>query len=237
VNQHTYNMDATPWRMLRNAAYWLFTGRGPASSPYPHAVAFLRSSPDEPEPDLQFLFGPFAFSFDERGVIPYLGPAVSIVFNTCRPATRGRLSLRSANPADPIRIEHRLLDHPDDLRRQLAGCKLARQLLEAPAFAPYMRGEFLPGPAVQDDAAWIEHIRKTSFLGYHPVGTCRMGSDAEAVVTPRLSVRGVEGVRVVDASIMPSLVSANTNAAAMMIGERAADFMLADRRGPADRRG
>jgi choline dehydrogenase len=100
-----------------------------------------------------------------------------------------------------------------------------------------MRGEFLPGPAVQDDAAWIEHIRKTSFLGYHPVGTCRMGSDAEAVVTPRLSVRGVEGVRVVDASIMPSLVSANTNAAAMMIGERAADFMLADRRGPADRRG
>lgn len=237
VNQHTYNMDATPWRMLRNAAYWLFTGRGPASSPYPHAVAFLRSSPDEPEPDLQFLFGPFAFSFDERGVIPYLGPAVSIVFNTCRPATRGRLSLRSANPADPIRIEHRLLDHPDDLRRQLAGCKLARQLLEAPAFAPYMRGEFLPGPAVQDDAAWIEHIRKTSFLGYHPVGTCRMGSDAEAVVTPRLSVRGVEGVRVVDASIMPSLVSANTNAAAMMIGERAADFMLADRRGPTDRRG
>jgi len=229
VNVRTFNMDATPWRMFRNAVRWMFTGRGPASSPYPHAVAFLRSSPDEPRPDLQFLFGPFAFSFDERGVVPYLGPAVSIVFNTCRPQGRGRLTLRSADPAAPVRIEHALLAHPDDLRRQIAGSRIARRILQAPAFAPFAPREYLPGPAIDDDEAWAEHIRRTSFLGYHPVGTCRMGSDEQAVVTPELQVRGVAGLRVADASIMPRLVSANTNAAAMMIGERAAEMMLRTR--------
>ena len=231
VNVRTYNMDATPLNMLRNAAYWAMTGRGPASSPYPHAVAFLRSSPDEPRPDLQFLFGPFAFSFDERGILPYVGPAVSIVVNTCRPQTRGRVSLNPRDPAAAVRIEHKLLAHPDDVRRQIAGCRIARWLLEAPAFSPWTRGEYLPGPAAQSDDDWAAHIRRTSFLGYHPVGTCRMGNDERAVVTPRLVLRGVTGVRVADASIMPRIVSANTNAAAMMIGDKAAAMVLDDRAG------
>ena len=230
VNVHTFNMDAKPWPMLRNALYWLFTGRGPASSPYPHAVGFLRSSPDEPTPDLQFLFGPFAFSFDERGILPYLGPAVSIVVNTCRPRARGSVSLRNADPSSPVRITHSLLDDEDDLRRQVAGCRIARQLLQAPAFAPYVTGEYLPGPGTEDDAAWQEHIRRTSFLGYHPVGTCRMGVDGDAVVDPQLRVRGASGLRVIDASIMPTLISANTNAATMMIAEKASALIRADRR-------
>ncbi len=229
VNMRTYNMDATPLRMLRNTLYWLLTGRGPASSPYPHAVGFMRSSPAEARPDLQFLFGPFAFSFDERGILPYAGPAVSIVVNTCRPRARGKLSLRNADPATPVRIAHALLADEDDLRRQVAGCRLARELLRASAFAPHVRGEYLPGPAIDDDAGWQEHIRRTSFLGYHPVGTCRMGVDAEAVVDPRLAVREVDALRVVDASVMPTLVSANTNAATMMIAEKAASMILEDR--------
>lgn len=229
VNVHTYNMDATPLRMLRNAIYWAFTGRGPASSPYPHAVGFLRSSPEEPRPDLQFLFGPFAFSFDERGILPYGGPAVSIVVNTCRPRARGRLTLRNADPASPIRISHELLGDEDDLRRQIAGCKMARRLLQASAFGPFMRGEYLPGQATLDDEAWREHVRRTSFLGYHPVGTCRMGIDSDAVVNPRLKVRDVAGLRIADASIMPLIVSANTNAATLMIAEKAASMILADR--------
>lgn len=229
VNVHTYNMDATPLRMLRNAIYWAFTGRGPASSPYPHAVGFLRSSPEEPRPDLQLLFGPFAFSFDERGILPYDGPAVSIVVNTCRPRARGRLTLRDDNPASPIRISHELLGDEDDLRRQIAGCKLARRLLQASAFKPFMRGEYLPGPATLDDEAWREHVRRTSFLGYHPVGTCRMGIDSAAVVDPRLKVNDVAGLRIADASVMPLLVSANTNAATLMIAEKAAGMILADR--------
>lgn len=230
VNMRTYNMDATPLRMLRNAIYWAFTGRGPASSPYPHAVGFLRSSPDEPRPDLQFLFGPFAFSFDERGILPYDGPAVSIVVNTCRPRARGRLTLRDADPSAPVRIMYELLADEDDMRRQIAGCKIARRLLQANAFAPYMQGEYLPGPATEDDDAWGEHVRRTSFLGYHPVGTCRMGADATAVVDPRLKVREIESLRIADASVMPRLVSANTNAATLMIAEKAAGMLLQDRR-------
>jgi choline dehydrogenase len=229
VNLRTYNMDATPLRMLRNAIYWAFTGRGPASSPYPHAVAFVRSSPDEPRPDLQMLFGPFAFSFDERGILPYAGAAVSIVVNTCRPRARGNLTLRDANPASPIRISHQLLADEEDLNRQIAGCKIARRLLQAEAFAPFMRGEYLPGPQTLEDDAWREHIRRTSFLGYHPVGTCRMGIDADAVVDPRLRVRDITGLRIADASIMPLIVSANTNAATLMIAEKASALILQDR--------
>jgi choline dehydrogenase len=231
VNVRTYNQDATPLRMALNAGRWLLTGRGPASSPYPHAVAFLRSDPSEPCPDLQFLFGPFAFSFDERGILPYTGPAVSIVVNTCRPRTRGRLHLRSADPAAPPRIEHALLADDDDLRRQIAGARIARRLLAAPAFAPWVTGEYLPGPAVQSDAQWEEHVRRTTFLGYHPVGTCRMGIDDDAVVSPALDVRGVAGLSVADASVMPRLIAANTNAATMMIAEKASDLILARRRG------
>lgn len=231
VNVRTYNMDATPWGMLKNGLRWLFTGAGPASSPYPHAVAFARSSQAEPRPDLQFLFGPFAFSFDERGVIPYSGPAVSIVFNTCLPETRGQVSLRSPDPLDSPRIEHRLLDHPRDVERQIAGARMARSWLRSPEFAGFSCDEYLPGSAVRDDdtEAWTEHLRKTSFLGYHPVGTCRMGDDPKSVVTPRLAVRGLRGLRIADASIMPRIVAANTHATTVMIGEKASDMILEDR--------
>ena len=95
----------------------------------------------------------------------------------------------------------------------MAGCRIARQLLSAPAFAPWGTREYLPGPGVDDDAQWEAHIRRTSFLGYHPVGTCRMGNDDDAVVTPELAVRGVDGLSVADASVMPRLIAANTNAA------------------------
>ncbi|MCU0758286.1 MAG: GMC family oxidoreductase N-terminal domain-containing protein [Steroidobacteraceae bacterium] len=230
VNVPTYNTESTGPRMLRHLARWIVAGDGPASSPYPHGVAFLRSRPEEPRPDLQMLFGPFAFDFDERGIIPYGKPAVSFVVNACHPESRGRLRLRSADPSAPPLIEHRLLDSDEDLRRQVAGCRIARRILGAPAFRPYVEREFLPGPGREDDAALADHVRRTSFLGYHPVGTCRMGPDEAAVVTPRLQVHGVAGLRVVDASIMPRQVAANTNAAAMMIGEKGAELVLAERR-------
>jgi choline dehydrogenase len=230
VNVRTYNVETSGPRMLRHVVHWMLTGRGPASSPYPHGVAFMRSRPEEPRPDLQMLFGPFAFDFDERGIIPYTKPAVSFVVNACHPESRGRLRLRSADPRAAPVIEHALLDDAEDLRRQIAGCRIARQILQSPAFRPYVLREFLPGPAVEDDAAFAEHVRRTSFLGYHPVGTCRMGADDAAVVTPELRVRGIAGLRVADASIMPRQVAANTNAAAMMIGEKGADLLLAERR-------
>ena len=230
VNVRTYNMEINSPRIVGHLITWLLAGRGPATSPYPHAVAFLRSRPEEPRPDLQFLFGPFAFAFDERGIVPYRKPAVSIVVNACHPVSRGRVQLRSSDPTASPRIEHRLLESAEDLRRQVAGCRIARQLLAARAFAPFQAREYLPGPAVQNEAEWIEHLRRTTFLGYHPVGTCRMGADADAVVDPELRVRGVQGLRVADASIMPTLIAANTNAAALMIGEKASDLILAAQR-------
>jgi choline dehydrogenase-like flavoprotein len=129
-----------------------------------------------------------------------------------------------------VRIEHRLLDSPEDLRRQIAGCRIARRILQAPALQPFVLREFLPGTEAGTDAALEAHVRRTSFLGYHPVGTCRMGPDDADVVTPQLQLRGVAGLRVADASVMPRQVAANTNAAAMMIGEKGAELVLAERR-------
>jgi choline dehydrogenase len=230
VNTRTYNAELHSIRAGWHLANWLLFGRGPATSPYPHAVAFMRSSPQEPRPDLQMMFGPFAFSFDERGVIPYTKPSVSLVVNACYPRTRGRLSLRSRDPRDAPLIAHKLLGDEEDIRRQIAGCRFARRILRAPAFRQHLVREYLPGPAVDTDAQWEDSIRRTSFLGYHPVGTCRMGTDADAVVTPTLQVRGCAGLRVIDASVMPTPIAANTNAATMMIAEKGAEMILADRR-------
>ena len=110
--------------------------------------------------------------------------------------------------------------------RLISGCRQVREILNGPAFAPYRIGERLPGPDVQSGDEWRDYLRRTAFLGYHPVGTCKMGTDRLAVTRPDLTVRGVDALRVADASVMPSLTSGNTNATAMMIGERAADFIL-----------
>ncbi|MBK6598963.1 MAG: GMC family oxidoreductase N-terminal domain-containing protein [Proteobacteria bacterium] len=228
VNVPTYNAEMASYRLALHLANWLVFRRGPATSPYPHGVAFVRSRPEEPQLDLQLLFGPFAFGFDERGIVPYAKPAVSLVINACRPNAKGRVRLRSADPAAAPVIEHRMFTDSEDLRRQVAGGRLARQMLQSAAFRPYLLREFLPGNGVETDADWEQAIRRTSFLGYHPIGTCRMGVDDQAVVTPELIVRGVAGLRVVDASIMPTHIAANTNAATMMIAEKAAAMIRRD---------
>jgi choline dehydrogenase len=225
VNVRTYNVEVNSWRIVLHAANWLFRGRGPATSPYPHAVAFIRSSPEVPHPDLQVQFGPYAFSFSEEGVLPYGRPAISASVNISYPKTRGRVFLNSSAFDAPPGIEHGLLSDPDDLALLISGCKQVHRWLTGPAFDDYRVADRLPGPDVQSDDEWADYLRATAFLGYHPSGTCRMGSDAESVTTPELRVRGVDGLRVADASIIPTLISGNTNATAMMIGERAADFL------------
>jgi choline dehydrogenase len=207
-------------------ARWLVMGDGPAASPYPHAVAFFKSAPDKPKPDVQVMLGPFAFDFTPQGIVPYLKPAVTAAFNVTLPNNPGRLSLRSADPTAPPIIAHSLYASDDDMRNTVAAARVIRKIFRSDAFKPYLVRERLPGPEVESDAEWEEYLRRTSFLGYHPVGSCRMGAEGEGVVTPELNVRGVERLRVADASIMPTLVSGNTNAAAIMIGERAADLIL-----------
>lgn len=229
VRQHTYNMDTSGPRMALALLRWAIDRRGPATSPYPHAVAFFRSSPDLPAPDIQLMFGPFAFAFSPEGVVPYRRPAVTVVAALNYPRARGRLTLRSANPRDRPVIDHQLLGDPHDVERLTRAGRFVRRIFEQPQLASVVTKERLPGAACQTDAQWEAHLRATTFLGYHPVGTCAMGP--EGVVDDRLCVRGVEGLRVADASIIPGPISGNTNAAAIMIGEKAADLIIEDGKG------
>jgi choline dehydrogenase len=229
VNVSTYNTEINSWKMVLHSLNWLIFGRGPATSPYPHAVAFLKSDEGRADPDIQVQLGPYAFTFSEEGVIPYDRPAISASVNTSYPLNRGRVRLGSADPAEPPVIDHELLSGDEDLRLLTAACRRVRDIFQSPEFDQYRIAERLPGDSVQTDEQWASYLRSTAFLGYHGVSTCRMGADDGSVVDPELRLRGLSGLRVVDASVMPSLISGNTNGTVMMIAERAADLILGNR--------
>jgi len=167
-------------------------------------------------------------SAEERGARPHPFSAFTLVYYPMRPTSRGSVWIRSRDPLEAPAIQPNYLSTEYDRRSMLAGAKLARRLAAAPSLSPYVLEEYRPGPAVASDEEILEAIRNSGSSGYHPVGTCRMGKDARAVVDPRLRVHGVHGLRVVDASVMPTLVSGNTNAATIMIAEKAADLMRED---------
>jgi choline dehydrogenase len=151
----------------------------------------------------------------------------TIAVGLVRPASRGTLTLRSADPADPPVIDPRYLAEEADVAAMARGVEIVRDLVSASAFDAWRGPEALPGADVQGDAALRDFVRRAAGSYFHPVGSCRMGVGPDAVVDPELRVRGVEGLRVADASVMPDVVSANTNAATMVIGEKAADLVRA----------
>jgi choline dehydrogenase len=226
VNVSTYNVEISRGKMLKHGLNWLVFGRGPATSPYPHATGFFRTDPALAKPDMQIMFGPFGFTITEQGAMPYAKPTVSACVSLMYPQTRGALELTSADPHAPIKIEHQLLGDARDCAALIKGMRFMRRVLAEKPFAPYSLGERVPGPGVQSDEEWLAFLKMAAFLGYHPVGTCRLGDGADSVLTPELKVRGIDRLRVADASVMPSIIAANTNAAAMMIGEKAADMIL-----------
>jgi choline dehydrogenase len=230
VNVPTYNTEIGSRRIALHLANWLLFARGPATSPYPHSVAFVRSHPAAWRPDVQIMLGPYAFSFSDAGIVPYERPAVSAAINVSYPTARGRVTLRSADPFAPPRIEHELLSSDEDIDGLIRGAELARRIFADAEFDAHRVRERLPGPDVHSRDEWLDYLRRTVFLGYHPVGTCRMGADSQAVLDPALRVRGAAGLRVVDASVMPGPISGNTNAASIMIGEKAADLIRSARR-------
>lgn len=226
VNVPTYNTEINSWRVGIHALNWLFFGRGPATSPYPHAVAFLKSDEQRANPDIQVQLGPYAFSFTEEGVVPYERPAISASVNISYPRSRGRVRLRSAEVGAPPVIQHELLSDEGDMRLLIDACRRVREIFRAPAFDAYRVAERQPGEAVQTDEQWADYLRRTAFLGYHGVSTCRMGADDRAVVDPGLRLRGLDGLRIVDASVIPTLISGNTHGTVVMMAERAADLIL-----------
>ena len=144
----------------------------------------------------------------------------------CHPASRGRVRIRSADPRAAPRIDTDYLSAALDRKTIVAGIRMLREIYRQPAFRDLWAEEVLPGPAAESDRALLDFAREQGGTVFHCVGTCRMGSDADAVVDPELRVRGVERLRVIDASVMPVVTSANTNAASLMIGERGADLLL-----------
>jgi choline dehydrogenase len=211
---------------LALALEYLFTRRGIGTSNIAEAGGFVRSALARDErPDLQFHFVPAMLDDHGRNRLP--GDGFTMHVCVLRPESRGRIELRSADPGVPPLIRPHYLSDPEgrDLRVLVEGVRIARRILAQPSLKPFAGAEIFPGAEANDDASLIAFVRRKAETIYHPVGTCRMGSDAGAVTDPELRVRGVEGLRVVDASIMPRIVGGNTNAPVIMIAERAADLI------------
>jgi len=216
---------ATALRGLADLVRYLVSRRGMYTTNAAEAGGFIRSAPGEPRPDLQFHFTTAPLSNHGLDVKFLLQQGYSLHVCDLRPRSRGEIRLASRNPlAHPV-IEPNYLAEPQDLEKLVAGFKAARRILAAAPFDGYRGREILPGPAVQSDDEIRDFIRRKAETIYHPVGTCRMGNDPLSVVDAELRVRGVEGLRVADASIMPLLVAGNTSAPAIMIGEKAADLI------------
>jgi choline dehydrogenase len=193
-----------------------------------YAGAFLRTRPELATPDVQIHF--LIFSADTAGAALHPFPGFMMSVCQLRPESRGFVHIKSNDPAAAPAIQPRYLSGRLDCETTVAGIKLLRGIMEKPAIRRYIETEIVPGAGCVSDADMLSYARATGTTVYHPTSTCRMGTDARAVVDPRLRVHGFEGLRVVDASIMPALVSGNTNAAAVMIGEKGADMIVEDAR-------
>jgi choline dehydrogenase-like flavoprotein len=213
------------WKLAKAILEWRRRGTGLVATPFAEGGAFIRSSPDAPRPDLQLHFV-IAITDDHARKL-HAGFGFSCHVCVLRPKGRGDVRLNSADPAAAPRIDPRFLSEPEDMALLLQGVKKTREIMGAPALAKYRQQELYTADAHTDEAL-SQHIRARADTIYHPVGTCRMGIDAMSVVDAQLRVHGVENLRVVDASVMPTLIGGNTNAPTVMIAERAADWM----RGP-----
>jgi choline dehydrogenase len=225
VNVPTYNTQMKPWQLAGHLLQYLFARRGMLTSIAVHAMAYAKSDPSVPDPDICMSFLPLCIGFEEGKPVLHKRAGISIGSQALRPHSRGRIRLRDVSPDTRPIIEHGLVSDPRDVALNIAGCKLVAEVFAAPALAPHVTGNNLPDPIPSHDEGWEAYVHERVGLGYHPVGSCRMGSDTMSVVDPALRVRGVQGLRVVDASIMPNIISGNTNAPTIMIAEKAADLI------------
>jgi choline dehydrogenase len=209
----------------RNVAEWALRRTGPLSSSVAEVVAFVRTRVGLPAADIQLHMG--AAYYEDHGAETYDGHCVVIAPTLVSPQARGRVWLRSADPADKPRILTNSLSEPDDVRSLVAGMRLAREIAGQAPLREVVLKELKPGPAAVDDGDLEADLRRRLMLIYHPVGPCRMSDEGEdAVVDSQLRVHGIEGLRVVDASVMPVIPGGNTNAPTIMVAEKASDLIL-----------
>lgn len=211
------------FRQLRVGLQWLLMRNGPLSVPAGQAGLFTRILPDSASPDLQFLFQTFSGGYYEDGLFKFSGFANFLC--PVRPESRGEITLRSANPLDQPKLSPNYFSHERDRLIAVEGLKLARRMAAAAPLSQFVIEEHLPGSATASDAEIEDYLVRNGGCVSHQVGTCKMGTDQMAVVDPELKVHGIERLRVADASIMPTLISGNTNAPTIMIGEKAADLI------------
>lgn len=226
---HTLNNDAHGLRGAWQVLQFALARKGALTTSIGHAQAFVRGRPGLPVPNLQISFAAFAFDFDERGrLVLRNDAAVSTLVGLMRPSHRGHIELRSDDPFAPPVISHQQLGSEDDIEQIVEGIGIARQIMAQSPIARFIKSEVRPGVELTTPEQLRGYVRMASIPLYHPVGTARIGQrdDPMAVVDPDLKVIGLEGLWVADASVMPSLPQGNTNATAIMIGDKGAAHVL-----------
>jgi choline dehydrogenase len=221
INQFTRGLP-----LLQEIVKFALFGNGALTFGVTSAMVFCRSREGLASPDIQLLFTPASYVIG-KALILEKEPGITIAVCPTRPRSRGTARIESADPRAAPKIRYGYLTDPDDLRVMLAGFAQARRIFAAPSLVPYLVREKAPGAEVESEADLEAFARNMGTTLYHPVGTCKMGIDAWSVVDPELRLRGLAGLRVADASIMPYLTTGNTNAPTIMIGEKAADLVLA----------
>lgn len=228
-NQITLNHHIRPWNMVRAAVNYFMFNTGPLCNSPIETAAFLKTSPDVDRPDIQFHFAPVhngndytSDLYDMMSLPRTNGFGILVIL--LHPESNGCVEIRSSNPLAMPVIQPRFLEKENDRTTLLKGLRKAMAVADARAFRPYSEGLYHPRRDASDEEL-MTHIRKSLETLYHPVGTCKMGNDPMSVVNERLQVHGVKSLRVIDASIMPEIVSGNTNAACIMIGEKGADML------------
>jgi choline dehydrogenase-like flavoprotein len=223
TGEHTYDNYAKWHRSMFAGIQYLLYKKGPVASSLFEVGGFWYADPASPQPDIQFHLG--QGSGIEAGVAKMQNPGVTLNTANMQPRARGTVRLASADPAVAPLIDPNFCGDPHDIEVTMRGLKMARDILRQPALRPFVKAEVLPGPGVTSDEDLFAYGCRHAKTDHHPAGTCKMGNGDDAVVTPDLKVRGLEGLRVVDSSVMPQVNSSNTNAPTIMIAEKASDII------------
>jgi choline dehydrogenase len=228
----TVNDVVNSWsRRIASGVQYVLFKRGPLASNGVHAGIFTRADPADERPNIQINTTVWSIKgMNRRGPLPHPFPAFTMVPVLLNPLASGTVRLKSPDPLAAPKIHQNFLCDRKDIERMIAAVRIVRTIVRQPALAPYVAGEIAPGGAAQSDAEIEGYLRASGIANLHPVGSCRMGTDDAAVVDPRLRVRGIDGLRIADASIMPTLPAGNTNAPSIMIGEKASAMILEDAR-------